>query len=66
LKQAEYLKLVIESTNFPLADLLKMMSQSSVMKKAILKAWYTDAITDTKREEVYKAMHPTPEPKTPK
>ena len=56
--KAEYLKLVIGRVDFPLADLLKMMSQSSVMKTAMLNTFYTEAITDAKRADVYKAMHP--------
>jgi hypothetical protein len=62
-RKADYLKLVIGTVDFPLADLLKMMSQSSVMKTAMLNTFYPEAITKEKREEVYKAMHPTPPPK---
>jgi hypothetical protein len=62
-RQAEYLKLVIGSVNFPLADLLKMMSQSSVMKTAILNTWYPEGISEEKRKQVYEANHPKPAPK---
>ena len=56
-RKAEYLKLVIGSVDFPLDDLLKMMSQSSVMKTAMLNTFYPETITTEKRQEVYKAMH---------
>jgi hypothetical protein len=58
-RKEDYLKLVIGSTNFPLDDLLKMMSQSSVMKTAMLNTFYPEVITNEKRGEAYTAMHPT-------
>ena len=57
-RQAEYLKLVIGSANFPCTDLFNMMSQSSVMKTDMLAVWYPEGITDEKRTEVYKFLHP--------
>ena len=58
-RKADYLKLVIGRVDFPIDDLLKMMSQSSVMKTAMLNTFYREAITNEKRAEVYTAMHPT-------
>ena len=57
-RQAEYLKLVIGSANFPCTDLFNMMSQSSVMKTGMLAVWYPEGITDEKRTEVYTFLHP--------
>ena len=57
-RQADYLKLVMGSTNFPCTDLFNMMSQSSVMKADMLAVWYPQGITNEKRTEVYTFLHP--------
>jgi hypothetical protein len=54
--QAQYITMLLDKVNLP--DLVKMMLQSSAMKKAIMFAWHPGGIDDTTRKRVYDEMHP--------